>query len=91
MIFLFVGITLDVGQVFSLILIPLCYLGGVDPGDWRGSLSIFLTFLGGLGLRLISGREVMGLSLLFIYVGSLIAVLPIDIFLVLFNRQAIAF
>ena len=90
MIFLFVDVTLDVAQVLGLILVFFCYLGNVDPSSWRASLSISLTLFEGLGLRLINGREVVGLSLFFVFVESFIIVLPIGVFFVLFDQRAIA-
>ena len=85
MTFLFAGITLDVTQVLGFILVLFCYLGNINPSGWKASLPISLMLLGDLALRLISGREVMGLSLFFVLVGSIIAVLPIGILLVLFD------
>ena len=79
---MFASITLNVAQVLGLILVLLYYLDGIKLSSWMASLPIFLTLFGGLGLRLISGRGVMGLSLLLIFVESLIAVLPIGIFLI---------
>ncbi len=48
-------------------------------------------FLGGLGLRLVSGgRGVVGLSLFFVLEG-LILRLPVGVLLVFFRRRAMAF
>ena len=91
MTFLFVGITLDVAQILGFIIVFLCYLSGVDPIGWRVSLSIPLMLLGGLGLRLITRKGVMRLSLFLALFGSLVAMLPIGIFLGFFDQQAITF
>ena len=53
-------------------------------------LANFLALFRDLGLRLISGRGVMGLSLFFIVVGSFVTVLPIGVFPLLFDQWAIA-
>ena len=89
MTFLFAGITLDVTHVLDLILVFLCYLDAIDRKGWRASLPTFLTLFPGLGLRLISGRGVMGLSLFFVFARSFITVLLIGVFLVLFDQRAI--
>ena len=92
MTFLSIGITVDVAHVLGLILVFLCYFDGIDPGSLKkASPPIFLIFFGGLGLRLISGKRVMRLSLFFVLAESLIAILLIGMFLVLFDQQAMAF
>ena len=84
MTFLFAGIIFDVAQVLGLILVFFCYLGGVNTSGGKASLLISLTLLKGLGLRLISRRGGMRLSLIFV-LGSFVAVLPIGIFFVFFD------
>ena len=86
----FVGITLNVVQVLSLIPVFLCYLGGINPSGWRASLPIVLILYGGLGLKLISGRGTVRLSFFFVFTGSLIVRLLIGIFLVFLDQWAIA-
>ncbi len=88
--FLFAGITLDMAQVLGFVLILLCYLGGIDPSSWMTSMTTALIFVRDLGLRLISGRGIMGLSLFFV-LRSLITVLPINVLQVFLGRQAMAF
>ena len=71
-----------------------CYLGDIDPNSWIISLLFFLIFLkvGGLGLRLISGRKkIVGLSLFFISGDSQIALLLIGVTLVFFDQQPVFF
>ncbi len=87
MTLLFIGITLDVAQVFSLILVLLCYLSGVDPSGWMASPTAALVFLWGLGLRLISKKGIVRLSLVF---WSLISVFLIGVVLVVLDRRPIA-
>lgn len=48
-----------------------------------------LVFLGGLGLRLISGREIVRLSFFFIF-GSFIVGLLIRVFFVFLDQRAMA-
>ena len=58
------------------------------------SLPISLTFfgIGGLGLRPISRKKrVVELSLFFVPIRSLIAVLSIDLILIFLNRQLVFF
>ena len=83
--FQFVGITFNVAQVLSFILVIFCYLDGINPSDWKTSSMTSLTLFGGLDLRLISKRGVMRLSLFFIFARSFIAVLPMSVFLVFFD------
>ena len=83
MTFLFAGIRLNVAQVFDLVLVLFCYLGGIEPSGWKAFSSI-LTLLGGLGLRLISGKKGMGFNFIFV-LRCLIAVLLIGVFLVFFD------
>ena len=77
-------------QVLSLVLIFFCYIGDVNFSGWKAFLSIFLMLLGNLGLKLISGRGGIRFNLVFI-LGNLIVVLPIGVFFVFFDQQAIAF
>ena len=58
------------------------------------SSPFFLTLLrvGGLGLRLISGKKrVVGLSFFFVTISNLIALLLINIVLIFFDKQPISF
>ena len=88
---MFAGIALDVAQIFGLVLVLLCYLSCIDPSGWITlPTSMMLIFLGGLGLKLISGRRQMGLSLFFI-LESFIAMLPIGVILVFFDRRLMSF
>ncbi len=87
------GIALDMAQVLWC-LIFFRYLGSIDPGSWMASSIASpvtaLVFLGGLGLRLISGGgEAMGLSLVFV-LGGLILGVPVGILLVFLGRWAVA-
>ncbi len=63
-------------------LILLCYLGSIDPSGWVASLTTALVFLGGLDLRLISRRGGLGLSLV---LGGLITGLSVDVLFVFFR------
>ncbi len=86
------GVALDVAQVFRC-LVLFRYLGSIYPGGWMASsmasLTTALVFLGGLGLRLISGvGGAMGLSLVFV-LGGLALGLSVGVLLVL-GRQAVA-
>ena len=93
--FLLADVILNIAQVLSFVLIFFCYLGGVNLSSWITSPLLFsLTFLGveGLGLRLISRRRwIVGLSLFFVLVGSLVTLLPIDIILVLLDQRSVFF
>ncbi len=94
MTFLLAGIILDMAQVPDLVFILLYDLGGIDPNRWIISLPFFLAFFGvrGLGLRLISGRQrVMGLSLFFVPIKSLIALFLIGIVLVFLYQRPVSF
>ena len=92
MTFLLAGVTLDVAQVLGLVLILLCYLSGINPNGWMTSpTSMTLIFLGGLDLKLISGRQQMGLNLFFVLVRSLIAMLLISVVFVFLDRRPISF
>ncbi len=86
MTLLVAGIALDMAQVLGRpVLVLLCYLGGIDPGGWMtpiASPTTSLVFLEGLGLRLISRRRGLELSLV---LGSLIAGLSIGVLLVFFG------
>ena len=83
---LFTGITFDVAQVFDFVLILFCYLGG-----WMTSLMTTLVFFRGLNLRLISKRGIVGLSLVFVLVKSLITVLLKGVIFVFFWPTACSF
>ncbi len=91
MTLLLAGIAFDAAQVFGLILILLCYLGGIDPSGWITSPSTTPVFFGGLGLRLIGGGGIMGLSLIFVLVGGLVAGRPIGVLLVFLGQRAMTF
>ncbi len=81
---------LDVTQVLRR-LVLLRYLSSIDPSDWMVFLTTALVFLGGLGLRLISGGGgAVGLSLVFVLRG-LILELPVGVLFVFFGRRAMAF
>ncbi len=87
------GIALDVAQVFRC-LVFFRYLGSIDPGGWMASSmassTTALVFLGGLGLRLISGGgRAVGLSLVFV-LGGLALGLPVGVLLIFFGRRAVA-
>ncbi len=71
-----------IARVLGLIFILLYYLDGIDPSGWMISPITALVFLESLGLRLISGREIMGLSLIFL---SLIPVFLSGFVFVLLN------
>ncbi len=84
-----IDIVFNMTQVlWRLVLVFLCYLGGIDPSGWMtfmasmASPTTSLVFLGSLGLRLISKRGGLGLSLV---LGSLIAGLLVDVLLVFFR------
>ncbi len=85
------GVALDVAQVLRC-LVLFRYLGSIDPGGWMASSMAYLVtalvFLGSLGLRLISGGKVVGLSLIFV-LGSLALGLSVGVLLV-FGRRAVA-
>ncbi len=83
MTLLMAGITLNVTQVLWH-LVFLCYLGSIDPSSWMASPTTALVFLGGLGLRLISGGGgAVGLSLVFVLGGHILG-LPVGVFVVFF-------
>ena len=91
MTFLLAGVALNVAQVFGLVLVLLCYLNCIDPSGWMTlPISMTLVFHRNLGLKLISGRRQMGLSLFFI-LGSLIAVLLIGVVLVFLDQRPMSF
>ncbi len=58
-------IAFDMAQVLGFFLIFFCYLSGIDSSGWMVFSTTALVFLAGLGLRLISGSGIMGLSLVF--------------------------
>ncbi len=90
MTFLMVGVALNVAQVLGR-LIFFCYLGSIDPSGWMASLTTALVFLGGLGLRLISGGGgAVRLSLIFVLEGLILG-LPVGVFLDFFRRRAMVF
>ncbi len=69
MTLLMAGVALDMAQVLRR-LVLLRYLGSIDTGDWIVSPTPALVFLGGLGLRLVSGGGgAVGLSLVFVLGG----------------------
>ncbi len=81
--FLVTGVTFDVAQVFWR-LVLFRYLGSIDPGGWMAfiaSPTTILVFFGSLGLRLISRRGGLGLSLV---LRGLIAGLSVGVFLLFF-------
>ena len=89
-IFLLAGVTLDVAQVLGLVLFLLDCFSGINPGGWRISSLVSVTFFKVLNLRLISDRRDIGLSFFTIF-RSLIVVLPLGIFLVFFGQWMVAF
>lgn len=91
MTLLLASIELDVTQVYGFILIFFCYLGGIDISGRITSLSTFLTLFKGLGLRLISKREVIRLSLFFVFIRDLITMCLIGIIFIFLNQQFISF
>ena len=78
-------------QVLSFVLIFFCYLDNIDSSHWIASLTTSLAFLGSLDLRLISRRGIVGLNLVFVFVGSLIAVLLRGVVLAFFGQHLVAF
>ena len=85
MTFLFAGVPLDVARVLDLVLFFFDYFCGINPNGWMVSLLASVPFFGVLGLKLISGRRGIGLSLVPI-LGSLIAMLLLGVFFVLFRQ-----
>ncbi len=79
MVFLLIHIALDVAQVLGLILVLFCYLSGIDLNDLMASSLAFMTLFGDLGLRLISRRGIMRLTLVLVLVRNFIPVLPIGV------------
>ncbi len=74
---LLISISLDVAQIVSFILVLLCYLSSIDLSDWMASsMTSMLVFLESLDLKLISGRRIVWLILVF---WSFILVLLIDV------------
>ena len=94
-IFLLASVALNIAQVLGLVFIFLCYLGGMNPSSWiTFPLPFSLAFLriGGLSPRVISGKQrIVGLSLLFIFIGSLVTLLPIGIIFILLDQWSISF
>ncbi len=85
------GVTFDIAQIlWHFVLILLCYFGSIDPSGWIASSTTALIFFGSLGLRLISRKRGLGLSLIFI-LGGFIAGLSIGDLFVFLCRQAITF
>ncbi len=87
------GIALNVAQVLRC-LVFFYYLGSIDLSGWMASSmaspTTALVFLGGRGLRLISGgRGVVGLSLVFVF-GALALGLLVGVLIVSFGRRAMA-
>ncbi len=77
-------VALDVAQVLWCFVF-FYYLGNIDPGGWMASSmassTTALVFLGSLGLRLMSGGGVVGLSLVFV-LGDFALGLSIGVLLV---------
>ena len=90
MTLLFAGIALDMAQILGLVFFFFDYLGGINPSGWTVSLLAFVTFFRVLGLRLISSKKGMRLSL-FPILGSLIAAVPVSVILVLLEQWMVVF
>ncbi len=82
MTLLITGIALDRVQVYWH-LVFLSYLYSIISSGWVASPTNALVFLEDLGLKLISGSEGIGFSLVFI--GGLVAGLPIGILFIFFR------
>ncbi len=86
------GVAFNIAQVlWRLVFVFFRYLDSIDPGGWMASMAsptTTLVFLRSLGLTLISRRGGLGLSLV---LGDLIAGLSVGIFLVFFRRWTMAF
>lgn len=93
MALLFASIIFDIAQVLSFLFIFFCYLSNIDPNSWITSLivSMMVVFLRSLGLRLISRRRIMRLSIVLIFVFISIPVFLIGVILVFFDWQPISF
>ena len=81
-------------QVFSLFFIFFCYFSDIESRSWITSsfFSLALFRAGDPGLRLISKkRKVVGLSLFFVSIGSLIMLLLIDVVFVFLDRGPVCF
>ena len=82
-------------QVLGFVFIFLCYLSGINSNSWMTSpLPFSLMFLrvGGLGLRLISGKQrIVGLSLFLVPIGNLITLFSIGVVFVLLDQWFISF
>ena len=90
MIFLFANVVFDMAQVLGLILILFCYLSDIDLNGWMTSSPFFLAFFRAenLNLRLISKRKrIIKLSLFFVPIDSLIALLLIGVVFVFFDQR----
>ncbi len=88
--FLMTDVALDMAQVLRC-LVLLYYLGSINPSGWMASPTTALVFLGGLGLRLISGSGgAVRLSLVFVFRGLILG-LPVGVLLVFFRLRAMAF
>ncbi len=87
-------IIFDIAQVlWRLVFILFCYLNSINSGGWMASMAsptTALVFLGGLGLRLISRRRGLGLSLVLVFEG-LIEGLLIGVFFVFFCQRTMTF
>ncbi len=83
-----VDVTFDMAQVlWHLVLILLYYLGSINPSCWMASSTTTLVFLRGLGLRLISrSGGIVGLNLIFDFIGGLVAGLLISVLFGFFRR-----
>ena len=90
MTLLFAGIALNVAEVLGFVFFLFNNLGSFDSGGWMVSLLTSVTLFRVLSLRLISGKRVIRLSF-FPVLGSLIAVLQLDVLLVLLGQWTIAF
>ncbi len=91
MTFLFVGIAFDVTQILSLILILLYYLDSIDSNGLISPPMTMLVFFGGLDLRLISKRGILGLGLVFVFIGGLVVGLLIGVLFHFLGQQIMTF
>ncbi len=90
MTLLLIGIAFDVAQLLGFIPIFLFYLASIYLNGGKISPMTIFVFFGGLGLRLISRRGIVVLSLFF-NLGNLIELLPVGGLIVFFDQWKMAF
>ena len=83
---LIAGIVLNVTQVLGFVFILLYYLGDINLNSWMTSPMTAFVFFEGLDSRLISGKKMMGLSFVFVFIESFIAMLLIGVNLIFFDQ-----